>query len=336
MLTIQNTPFGCLNSGRLSELCSFFPTDPGENPLFFDIETTGLSPKTSCICLIGVLWYEETEKKWKLLQWVTEKEEEEPALIRTFLNFSASFTCLIHYNGNRFDLPFLQARASLYGICPSFPPSYDLYEHLKPCSVLFRLYHRKQTDLEKLLHIERRWPDGKKCARLYLVWQSRRSSACQEAFLGHNQEDLISLSRLMELLSFLTFFRGDYICMDARLEEEQVFFTLRLPSSLPFSCTAGSSGFCLECGERHARVSFSMKEGRLRQYYENYRDYVYLPGEDTAVPRAIGDFLERGIKKPARPETCYTWFSVNAGFLQDQKNQLSFLQHTLPVMLNFL
>lgn len=333
MRTIQSTPSGCQNPARFFELCNLFPADPGAKPLFIDIETTGLSPDSSYISLIGVLWYQAAEKKWSLLQWLALDQTEEPELIRAFLDFTSDFSSMISYNGERFDLPFLRARAERYEICLSLPLSLDLYQILKPSEVLLHLSRRKQTDLEKLLHISRCQPDGKTCVRLYLTWLSGHSPALEQAILGHNQEDLVSLTRITEFLAFLTFFRGDYRCESASMKENQVFFTLTLPVVLPFACTAGSDSFHLECKEQHALISFLMKDGRLRQYYENYRDYVYLPHEDTAVPKTIGDFLERSIKKPARPETCYTWFFVTPDFLQDPLKQLTFLQHTLVITL---
>lgn len=57
MLTIEKK---CL--GKLS-----YSFHPKEDFLFFDIETTGFSPKTSALYLIGVLYYQKDN--WYLKQW---------------------------------------------------------------------------------------------------------------------------------------------------------------------------------------------------------------------------------------------------------------------------
>ena len=48
-----------------------------ENPLFFDIETTGLSWKNSMVFLIGFLKMNDEKSKWILEQWFLEDPSEE-------------------------------------------------------------------------------------------------------------------------------------------------------------------------------------------------------------------------------------------------------------------
>ena len=334
MLIKTLSPECCPEIERLSALSSFLPNSPGASPLFFDIETTGLSPETSWICLIGVLWYQHSEKKWKLRQWLIDQEEEENALIQAFLDYSGTFSSMIQYHGRRFDLPFLEARCKRLSLSITLPVSIDLYEVLKPCNVMFQLSHLKQTDLEGFLQLPpRRFPGGKRYVQFYKTWQSGHSHALEEAVLGHNQEDLLALCQLTELLGYLTFFQGSYLPESCLIEGSRICFHLRLPMSLPVPCSLEAGPFALQCKEQWANVSFIMKEQSLRQYYENYRDYVYLPAEDTAVPKAIGGFLDRSLKRPARPESCYTWFPVTDDFLNNSDLQLKFLRHALPFYL---
>ena len=53
-------------------------------PLFYDIETTGLSRNSTFLYLIGAVAYEENN--WQMYQWMIENEEEEPELLKTFSN----------------------------------------------------------------------------------------------------------------------------------------------------------------------------------------------------------------------------------------------------------
>lgn len=68
--------------------------------LFFDIETTGLSPKTSHVFLIGLISFQPDTKEWQLIQFLQEQdnEEEERALLETFSAFAkaehSSFTLM--------------------------------------------------------------------------------------------------------------------------------------------------------------------------------------------------------------------------------------------------
>ena len=54
--------------------------------LFFDIETTGLSPKTSHVFLIGLISFQPDTKEWQLIQFLQEQDnEEEERALRDFL-----------------------------------------------------------------------------------------------------------------------------------------------------------------------------------------------------------------------------------------------------------
>lgn len=59
------------------------------NILFFDIETTGLSPKNASVYLIGAAVIED--KKWTLHQWFAENTAEEEAILDAFLQFSVPY-----------------------------------------------------------------------------------------------------------------------------------------------------------------------------------------------------------------------------------------------------
>lgn len=84
------------------------------NPVFYDIETTGLSRNSTFLYLIGAIAYEEGS--WHLFQWMAESQKEEISLLKVFSGFMASRTCTLSYNGERFDQPYLEARYSLYDL----------------------------------------------------------------------------------------------------------------------------------------------------------------------------------------------------------------------------
>ena len=47
---------------------------------FFDIETTGLSPKASSLYLIGMMYFNQEEEHWELCQWFADDYQSEPWL----------------------------------------------------------------------------------------------------------------------------------------------------------------------------------------------------------------------------------------------------------------
>ena len=90
---------------------NYYPTYPidvladKEEVLFLDIETTGLSPKSSNLYLIGCVYYEND--MWHSIQWFAEKYEEELQVLTSFFTFLKKYRFLIHYNGNQFDITYL-------------------------------------------------------------------------------------------------------------------------------------------------------------------------------------------------------------------------------------
>ncbi|MDE7327732.1 MAG: exonuclease, partial [Lachnospiraceae bacterium] len=45
--------------------------------------------------------------------------------------------------------------------------------------------------------------------------------------------------------------------------------------------------------------------GTLKYFFENYRDYYYLPMEDCAMHKSIAQFVSKEYRKRATRETCY-------------------------------
>lgn len=130
-------------------------------PLFYDIETTGLSRNSTFLYLIGAVAYEENN--WQMYQWMIENEEEEPELLKTFSEFLQNFSCTIQYNGDSFDQPYLDARYQIHGLPSPFAklPSLDLYRELKPLKGLLKLSRMNQPSMESFLGItERNYCDG--------------------------------------------------------------------------------------------------------------------------------------------------------------------------------
>jgi uncharacterized protein len=46
-------------------------------------------------------------------------------------------------------------------------------------------------------------------------------------------------------------------------------------------------------------------KGELKFFYDNYRDYYYLPKEDTAIHKSVGEYVDKEFKVKAKPATCY-------------------------------
>ena len=292
---------------KMGEITGF---EDNSEPVFYDIETTGLSRKSCFIYLIGAIAREGSG--WVLCQWMAEDLAEESKIIHAFFDFIQNCTSLIQYNGSRFDQPFLEARAGQYNITSPLSglSSLDLYKELKVCRPLLGLSGMKQPDLEIFLRRSpRRFCDGGKCIQLYKAYLYSQGSDLAEIVLGHNREDLIGLGNITSMLGYRALYGGIYT-LSASEKGESYSALLSLPTPLPVPVSVETDIFSLEASENEARVTIPVANGKLKQYYADYKNYDYIPAEDTAIPRAISQYMDKSLKKTCRSGKLLYMFSL--------------------------
>lgn len=307
------------------------------SPVFYDIETTGLSRSSTFSYLIGAIAYEEDT--WTLHQWMAESEKEEEAVLRAFSTFIDGCSCAISYNGDHFDKPYLEERCKRYGLPSPFDgkESLDLYLHLKPLKNLLKLPAMKQPNLEEFLGIgERVYCEGKECIKLYKDFLKKRDVFAADAVIGHNLEDVLGLGKIFLMLGYLNLFEGNYDVKEMQEEDEHLLITLTLPCALPETFSNGNELFYITGENDRVKLIIKAQDGRYRQYYKNYKDYDYLPAEDTAIPKALSACMDRKLRKSATKDTCYTWFRCTEAFLANPDAQKKYLEYTLTHLLGTL
>lgn len=307
------------------------------HPVFYDIETTGLSRNSTFCYLIGAAAFEDG--KWQIYQWLAQREQDEPLLLREFSRFLSRASLTIQYNGSQFDQPYLEERCRIHKMQSPFQdkPALDLYRILKPLKNLLKLPKMKQPHLEEFLRLPKRsYLNGQECIRLFRNYIKNQKPETAEALLGHNQEDLQGLGRILSMIRYLDITEGKYQAEEACFDSEYLLMTAKLSQKLPVPFSNGTTDFYIKGEEELIRVAVKAANGRVRQYYPNYKDYHYIPSEDTAMPKTLSSCLDKSLRRPATPQTCYTWFDCSGSFLTNKKQQLSYLQNTLPFLLSTL
>lgn len=153
-----------------------------------DIETTGLRKTNDTVFLLGIRTAEEFR------QWLVTSCEEEANLLESARPYLTGKT-LITYNGDHFDLPFLQERFAVHGI--PFPSilSQDWFSYLRPRRLFFRFPNLRLRTLASAAGLVRRDPySGKEIA---LFGKHLTDPEAKNAVLLHNQEDVDELSLLL-------------------------------------------------------------------------------------------------------------------------------------------
>ena len=289
---------------------------PLSDLLFFDIETTGFSGDTSSLYLIGCACYREN--RWQLFQWFADTREAEPELLHAFFSFLQNFSVLVHFNGDGFDIPYLLKRCCHYGLNYDFSgvKSLDIYRKIKPYKGLLGLESVKQKAIERFLGIFRTDPySGGQLIQVYQDYLVTGEDFLYNMLILHNKEDLEGMPLILPVLNYCDMLEGSFSFADQDTStihdifgtpETHLELTYESACSVPSPWSVSDGTFTLSCDENRLVCSVPLTEGELKYFYPDYKDYYYLPQEDTAVHKSLGEFVDRSARKKATAATCYT------------------------------
>ena len=282
------------------------PAEEFSQCVFFDIETTGLSWRTSHVCLIGAAWRDGSG--WRMRQWFLQNPSGERELLKCFASFLSGFSGTVHYNGSTFDLPYLRRKYAFYRMADPLEgmKSRDLYQSLRPFQKSFGLTSMKQKDLERLLSFPRRDRITREssvgCYRKYL---ETGSEEFLRLILLHNCDDVLGMLSILPLMACPALLDGDFSVAGGRITEDtlELWLSLRVPLPLPLILKGKYSTLS---GEGDAAVlAVPGTRGTMKHYFPDYKNYFYLPVEDTAVHRSVGVYVDTEFRQRAKADTCY-------------------------------
>lgn len=283
-----------------------------EQLLFFDIETTGFSPANSSLYLAGAVFCQNGV--WNAFQWFAEVPSQEESVLRAFFDFCRKFRCLIHFNGEGFDLPYLEGRAKRFGLDTPFSQmdSRDIYRLIRPYRRHLKLTHMNQKALESFLGIQREDRcSGGDLIPVYRKYTSAPDEELLRMLLLHNLDDLKGMLSLTQLLAYPALFSGQsFTLQNADWEENadshpNLLFelTLQYPIPIPLSCKM-EFGY-LTAKNFTCRLLIHAFEGELKYFIPDYRNYFYFPDSDRVIHKSLAVYSDPSRRVPAKADTCY-------------------------------
>lgn len=277
-----------------------------EDMLFFDIETTGLSSAHAQIYCIGIGYQKEDSIRIEVR--ILDRNDEEEALIGHFVQVCAAFKTIVTFNGNRFDLPFLRARAALYGIEDPFVPlaPLDLYKKSASFRKLLPLTHYRQKSFEAFLGIGREdLYNGGELIAVYHRYAKTHQETDLTNLYTHNCEDVRGMFSLLSLLSYEAFMQGNFAITAYHRQKDRFHVRAELSKAVPQTVRILRPDGNLILRGSEAFFELPVYKRTLRHYFPNYKDYYYLPEEGIAVHKSIGAYVPAGRRERATRANCY-------------------------------
>lgn len=320
-----------LDSDAQKNSLAFLPAAP-EKVCFFDIETTGLSADVSSLYLIGAAVLRDG--CLRLIQWFADDYVSEKEILISFAELLSSYQTVVHYNGASFDIPYLKKKFAAHKLPSPFDniQSMDLMRELPKDKAFFHTSDRKLATMERLLDFRRNDTfTGKDCIRLYTEFMQKkyfrdaRASELKGQLLLHNHDDIVGTILCGQLLSYRhgrTAYTGMKKCSEAS-GKSQILLHGRLidgfyPCAVRYVDDTGiKEPFFYELADNAATIRISLYDGLLYHFFENYKDYFYLPQEDMAIHKSVGIYVDKEFRRQAGANNCYikkkdTFFPVPA------------------------
>lgn len=303
---------------KLDSDYTFFgiPNVSKEKVLYFDIETTGFSPATSILYLIGCVYCDD--EGFKFRQWFCDTPESEPDIISDFLDFVKSFSVIVHYNGSGFDIPFIIKKCDIHHIPCDFSgiESFDIYKNISMLKSLLKLENLKQKSIESFMSVPRDDKySGGELIKVYEEYLKSADDSLLKLLLLHNHDDVMGMVKILPVINYNCLNSGGYEIVSADVCDsvtpvggirKEVIIELALDSFLPKRISGGNNNFYFTACGNLAKISINIYTGELKYFYPDYKNYYYLPGEDRSIHKSVAFYVDKDFRTKAKAANCYS------------------------------
>lgn len=289
-----------------------------QQAMFIDIETTGLHADSSDLYMIGCAYSDSTDC-WHTIQWLAENYEDERHVLDAFAGFAEPYRCLIHFNGNRFDIPYLQHKLGKYQIPLDLSKleGIDIYRRIAPYKAFLKLPDCRQKTIESFLtsNIRKDTYSGRELIEIYHEYVLTHDSQKEHFLLLHNEEDIKGMLEIIAALAVPDLFHlplkvtkvhADHYKDIHQERRAEIYMSIKLSTALPVAISYGANGCYFSGSGSSGSLRVPIYEGELKYFYSNYKDYYYLPKEDMAVHKSVASFVDKDYREQATARNCYT------------------------------
>ena len=174
----------------------------------------------------------------------------------------------------------------------------------------------KRQSIEQFLGLAREDKyNGGQLIEVYREYLMTHESFLYDLLILHNEDDLKGMPSILPILSYADMMEAPF-----SLESQQLFtyddmagnacpflsLTLKSPCAIPVPLEYDSAPVSLKLSRDTLACNIALFQGELKYFYSNYKDYYYLPVEDTAIHKSVGEYVDRDARAKATARTCYT------------------------------
>lgn len=280
-----------------------------EDILFFDIETTGLSPERSDLYLIGCGTYNGSA--WKVTLIFNDDDRSEPEMLTYFADLMAGYNYLVSYNGDTFDIPYMRTKFSQFDIGHDMDrlQSVDIFRVTRRYKKLLGLSGAKQIDIENLIHFDRRaFISGGALISAYRSYikhsEGVESDRLLTDMLTHNHDDIRGLIAITGFLQLENVTRGLTLTGISE-DSSNVTYTCSIPP-LPCNISGDYRNVSLIAHGIQLTLNVPKISGVMRYYFKDYRNYFYLPVEQTVIHKSLAAYVDSEHKQRATRDNAFS------------------------------
>lgn len=274
--------------------------------MFFDIETTGFVARQSDLYLIGCCYFKDG--CLNTVQWFNDDGESEYEVIVGFSDFISKYSYILSFNGEGFDIPYIQAKLKTYKLEDCFinHESIDLYKLLRGMKDALHLDNMKQKTIEAFLGLKRddRY-NGGELIKVYKDYIKTNDEELEKLLLLHNFEDVCGMPELFTMLSYVSFKQGNFIVDSLSVNNGKLELNIVLDASIPRRLNVSLNQIQLSGYHKDAVLRVPIVNEELKFFYKNYKEYYYLPLEDTAIHKSVASYVDKNYRTQATKENCY-------------------------------
>lgn len=270
--------------------------------------------------MIGCAYFDNENEPytWRSIQWFATNYEDEINVLKAFTKFAKKYRYLIHFNGNQFDIPYLESKLEQYHINFNFTgfEGIDIYRRIAPYKSFLKLPNCKQKTIESFLNTSREDQyTGGELIDVYHDYVLDNDPEKEQLLLLHNEEDIqgmleiaaaLAIPDLFHLPVKVTKVQANYYKDINQKQCSEIIMNLKLPTALPTDISYGANDCYFSGNGIEGKLRVPIYEEEMKYFYSNYKDYYYLPKEDIAIHKSVSSFVDKDYRKPATAHNCYT------------------------------